>query len=292
MVRVQRRRCSRSTAIASRASTSGTRAGGRRSSTPSTSRCASASACSTSRAFAIFDISGPGALDIAAARRDAPDGRAGRPRRLHAAAHAAAAASAPTSRSCGWATSTSASSPAARTAWPTCKWFARPPARRRLGSARRPHVGVDDDRPVGPAGARHPRRALTERRRLARGLPVRHAAGAIEIGSLPVLASRISYVGDLGWELYVPIEQGARLWDTLWEAGRAARARARRHRRLRHHRAAREGLPRLSAPSSRPSTTSVEAGMAGAEGQGRRTSSARRRTCATARRTRPRSCAR
>src|SRR5215208_4986440 len=41
----------------------------------------------------------------------------------------------------------------------------------------------------------------------------------IEVGSLPVLASRISYVGDLGWELYVPIEQGAKLWDTVWEAG-------------------------------------------------------------------------
>jgi glycine cleavage system aminomethyltransferase T/glycine/D-amino acid oxidase-like deaminating enzyme len=42
----------------------------------------------------------------------------------------------------------------------------------------------------------------------------------IEVGPLPVLASRISYVGDLGWELYVPIEQGARLWDIVWEAGR------------------------------------------------------------------------
>jgi glycine cleavage system aminomethyltransferase T/glycine/D-amino acid oxidase-like deaminating enzyme len=41
----------------------------------------------------------------------------------------------------------------------------------------------------------------------------------IEIGSQLVLASRISYVGDLGWELYAPIEQGARLWDVLWEAG-------------------------------------------------------------------------
>ncbi len=41
----------------------------------------------------------------------------------------------------------------------------------------------------------------------------------IEVGSLPVLASRISYVGDLGWELYVGIEQGARLWDTVFEAG-------------------------------------------------------------------------
>jgi glycine cleavage system aminomethyltransferase T/glycine/D-amino acid oxidase-like deaminating enzyme len=41
----------------------------------------------------------------------------------------------------------------------------------------------------------------------------------IEVGSQLVLASRISYVGDLGWELYVPIEQGGRLWDILWEAG-------------------------------------------------------------------------
>ena len=42
----------------------------------------------------------------------------------------------------------------------------------------------------------------------------------IELGGIPVLASRISYVGELGWELYVPMEQGARLWDTLAEAGR------------------------------------------------------------------------
>ncbi len=41
----------------------------------------------------------------------------------------------------------------------------------------------------------------------------------IEIGGLTVLASRISYVGELGWELHVPMEQGARLWDTLWDAG-------------------------------------------------------------------------
>jgi glycine cleavage system aminomethyltransferase T/glycine/D-amino acid oxidase-like deaminating enzyme len=42
---------------------------------------------------------------------------------------------------------------------------------------------------------------------------------AIEVGPLSVIASRISYVGDLGWELYVPIEQGARLWDMIAEAG-------------------------------------------------------------------------
>ena len=43
----------------------------------------------------------------------------------------------------------------------------------------------------------------------------------IEIDSLRVLASRISYVGDRGWELHVPIEQGARLWDVVWEGGRS-----------------------------------------------------------------------
>jgi glycine cleavage system aminomethyltransferase T/glycine/D-amino acid oxidase-like deaminating enzyme len=42
----------------------------------------------------------------------------------------------------------------------------------------------------------------------------------IEVAGMTVLASRISYVGELGWELHVPIEQGARLWDVLFEAGR------------------------------------------------------------------------
>jgi glycine cleavage system aminomethyltransferase T len=41
----------------------------------------------------------------------------------------------------------------------------------------------------------------------------------VEVGGLTVLASRISYVGELGWELYVPMEQGAGLWDALWGAG-------------------------------------------------------------------------
>ncbi len=43
----------------------------------------------------------------------------------------------------------------------------------------------------------------------------------LEIDTLAVLASRLSYVGELGWELYVPMEQGRRLWDVLWEAGGA-----------------------------------------------------------------------
>jgi glycine cleavage system aminomethyltransferase T len=42
----------------------------------------------------------------------------------------------------------------------------------------------------------------------------------IEVGSVSVLASRISYVGELGWELHVPIEQGLKLWEVLHEAGK------------------------------------------------------------------------
>jgi 4-methylaminobutanoate oxidase (formaldehyde-forming) len=42
----------------------------------------------------------------------------------------------------------------------------------------------------------------------------------ITIGDVPVLASRVTYVGELGWELYCPMEYGLRLWDTLWEAGK------------------------------------------------------------------------
>ena len=34
-----------------------------------------------------------------------------------------------------------------------------------------------------------------------------------------MLASRISYVGELGWELYVPMSQAAELWEALLEAG-------------------------------------------------------------------------
>jgi glycine cleavage system aminomethyltransferase T len=42
----------------------------------------------------------------------------------------------------------------------------------------------------------------------------------VEISGVTVLASRISYVGDQGFELHVPMEQGARVWDRIWQAGR------------------------------------------------------------------------
>jgi glycine cleavage system aminomethyltransferase T len=39
------------------------------------------------------------------------------------------------------------------------------------------------------------------------------------IGGVPVTAMRLSYVGELGWEIYTSAEHGQRLWDVLWAAG-------------------------------------------------------------------------
>ncbi len=39
------------------------------------------------------------------------------------------------------------------------------------------------------------------------------------IGAVPVTALRLSYVGELGWELYTTADQGQQLWDLLWRAG-------------------------------------------------------------------------
>ena len=41
----------------------------------------------------------------------------------------------------------------------------------------------------------------------------------LTIGGVPAWAMRISYVGELGWEIYTPTEHGLKLWDTIWEAG-------------------------------------------------------------------------
>ncbi|GGN90233.1 sarcosine dehydrogenase [Actinoplanes lobatus] len=40
------------------------------------------------------------------------------------------------------------------------------------------------------------------------------------LGEVPVTAMRLSYVGELGWELYTSADLGLKLWDMLWEAGR------------------------------------------------------------------------
>ena len=46
-------------------------------------------------------------------------------------------------------------------------------------------------------------------------------ARSISVGAVPVVAIRVTYVGELGWELYCPTEYGLALWDALWNTGAA-----------------------------------------------------------------------
>ena len=47
------------------------------------------------------------------------------------------------------------------------------------------------------------------------------AARDIIIGAAPVLVARIGYVGALGYELHIPTEYAAHVYDALWAAGQA-----------------------------------------------------------------------
>src|SRR5204862_6598926 len=47
------------------------------------------------------------------------------------------------------------------------------------------------------------------------------AAAEIDIGFARVLCIRITYLGELGYELYIPAEQAVHVYDRLAEAGRA-----------------------------------------------------------------------
>ncbi|MDJ0776574.1 MAG: FAD-dependent oxidoreductase [Gammaproteobacteria bacterium] len=42
---------------------------------------------------------------------------------------------------------------------------------------------------------------------------------AVELGMARAYAGRVSYVGELGWELYVPVDQARHCFDYLWEKG-------------------------------------------------------------------------
>ncbi|MFI9551782.1 FAD-dependent oxidoreductase [Nonomuraea endophytica] len=45
------------------------------------------------------------------------------------------------------------------------------------------------------------------------------SARELTVGDVPVLALRVTFVGEFGWELYCSTEYGRALWDTLWAAG-------------------------------------------------------------------------
>ena len=46
------------------------------------------------------------------------------------------------------------------------------------------------------------------------------AVKEVLIDGIPCIMFRISYVGELGWEVYTKMEHGLRLWDTIAEAGK------------------------------------------------------------------------
>jgi len=70
----------------------------------------------------------------------------------------------------------------------------------------------------GPA-ARDVLQPLTETDLSNEAFPYMRAR-ELSVGPVPCLALRVTYVGELGWELYCPTEFGLRLWDVLWEAGK------------------------------------------------------------------------
>ncbi|HET9680866.1 MAG TPA: FAD-dependent oxidoreductase, partial [Candidatus Limnocylindrales bacterium] len=45
-------------------------------------------------------------------------------------------------------------------------------------------------------------------------------ARELTVAEVPLLALRVTYVGELGWELYPPAEYGAALWRAIWASGR------------------------------------------------------------------------
>jgi 4-methylaminobutanoate oxidase (formaldehyde-forming) len=45
-------------------------------------------------------------------------------------------------------------------------------------------------------------------------------ARELNVGPVPCLAQRVTFVGELGWEIYCPSEYATVLWDSLMEAGR------------------------------------------------------------------------
>ncbi len=99
------------------------------------------------------------------------------------------------------------------------RWIERHAPPRRL----RPRHRRDREprllRPLGAARPRHPA-GRSPRPSLAHADFPYMSAREIAVGDVPCLAVRVTYVGELGWELYCPAEYGARACGTtLYDAG-------------------------------------------------------------------------
>jgi 4-methylaminobutanoate oxidase (formaldehyde-forming) len=81
----------------------------------------------------------------------------------------------------------------------------------------------------------------------------------ITVGDVPARALRVTYVGELGWELYCPTEYGAGLWRALFEAGAEHGLRACGYRAIDSLRL--EKGYRVWAADITPDETPLEAGL-------------------------------
>ena len=98
------------------------------------------------------------------------------------------------------------------------EWIRRHAAGRDGRGGPRRDVAVGVHRPLG-AAARDLLQPLTTQDLSNDAFPYM-SVREMTVGHVPVRALRVTYVGELGWELYCPTEYGLALWRTLWEAGR------------------------------------------------------------------------
>lgn len=75
-----------------------------------------------------------------------------------------------------------------------------------------PMLGV-----MGPK-SRDLMQALTDADMSNEAMPFAHSK-EIDVGYTCIRASRITYVGELGWELYIPAEFAGHVFETVWDAG-------------------------------------------------------------------------
>ncbi len=66
--------------------------------------------------------------------------------------------------------------------------------------------------------ARHVLQKVTQNDVSNQAIPYLNSAW-IEVNGTRILAQRVSYVGELGWELYIPSDRALPVWDLLYAAG-------------------------------------------------------------------------
>ena len=93
------------------------------------------------------------------------------------------------------------------------------PADRRLGQRAGAHLGARHDQPRRPAVARRSSSRSPTATSATQAFPYM-TARELRIGFAPVLALRVTYLGELGWELHLPTEYAAHVYELLWAAGR------------------------------------------------------------------------